>query len=320
MTRSIFFLKLLLDAIRDTHKVCKYFELLKFNNILIYFKLFIIKFFYAFSFIRNNRKISKNINDTECDFFIDEKIKLNNLVKDVDKNGFSEIFTIKENYIESIKNYVLNKENILIKENFSNKNLLMKNPNEEINDYFDRLKKEKISRLTASIDIKKNSVFRDFLFSKFMIEFAKSYLNSNDFSVNATLFISNPLKISEKQKYKNAQYFHWDNDFKKFFKFYIYLSDVDLNSGPHIFIPQTHKTKLKPFKLCRLYSDQNVYKQYNKPKIFTGKTGSSFFTDSYGLHKGETPIETSRLILNIHYGVGKILYSKNDEYIQLNRS
>ena len=28
----------------------------------------------------------------------------------------------------------------------------------------------------------------------------------------------------------------------------------------------------------------------------------SFFTDSYGLHKGETPLENYRLMLNIHFG------------------
>ena len=42
-----------------------------------------------------------------------------------------------------------------------------------------------------------------------------------------------------------------------------------------------------------------------------------FFTDSYGLHKGVTPLNKYRLMLNIHFGKGKLLYSKNDLFINL---
>ena len=155
------------------------------------------------------------------------------------------------------------------------------------------------------------------MFSDSIMEFTKAYLGCDSFSVNATFFVSNPLQITEEEKYKNAQYFHWDNDFRKFFKLYIYLTDVDLDSGPHVYIPETHKNKLPDFRLCRLYSDKKVYGDYPRPKVFTGKAGSLFFVDSYGLHKGETPKSKSRLMLNVHYGTGKILYTENDEYIKL---
>ena len=155
------------------------------------------------------------------------------------------------------------------------------------------------------------------MFSDSIMEFAKAYLGCNNFSVNATFFVSNPLQITEEEKYRNAQYFHWDNDFRKFFKLYIYLTDVELDSGPHIYIPKTHKNKLPEYKLCRLYSDKKIYSNYPNPKVFTGKAGSLFLVDSYGLHKGETPKSQSRLMLNVHYGTGKILYTKNDQYINL---
>ena len=41
-----------------------------------------------------------------------------------------------------------------------------------------------------------------------------------------------------------------------------------------------------------------------------------FFVDSYGLHKGEHPTGKSRLMLNVHFGRGKIIYFKNDLYIK----
>ena len=59
MKIAIFFSKLLLDSFRDTQKVCKYFKLEEYNNFLISFKIFFIKFFYSFEIIRNVNKIKK---------------------------------------------------------------------------------------------------------------------------------------------------------------------------------------------------------------------------------------------------------------------
>ena len=95
------------------------------------------------------------------------------------------------------------------------------------------------------------------------------------------------------------------------------MSDVDEDSGPHIFIPGTHKKKKKIHKLSRLFDDKNIYSSYKEKKIFHGKKGSAFLVDSYGLHKGETPKNKPRLMLNIHYGRGKIFYSKNDMFIKI---
>ena len=59
-------------------------------------------------------------------------------------------------------------------------------------------------------------------------------------------------------------------------------------------------------------------KYYDDIKEFTGKSGSTFFVDSYGLHKGEAPKGKSRILLNIHFGSGKILYSPGDIFHKIN--
>jgi hypothetical protein len=43
-----------------------------------------------------------------------------------------------------------------------------------------------------------------------------------------------------------------------------------------------------------------------------------FFVDSFGIHKGIPPLKGHTLMLNIHFGRGKILYTKYDKYIKLN--
>ena len=320
LKKNIFLLKITLDAIRDTFKIIKHFNLIKLNGPSIIVKLFFIRYFFSFNYLRNFFKISKIIKNNankDCNFLNDKHIINNEAVKDVDKFGYSKMFQIKEDQVNEIKKYVFDRNNINIKKNNKNKNDLLKKNHEDLNIYFKRLKEQNISRFTGSVDLNKESVLRNILFSDTIMEFARAYLNCNNFSVNATFFVSNPLHITEQEKYRNAQYFHWDNDFRKFFKVYIYLTDVDSDSGPHIYIPGTHKNKLPEYKLCRLYPDSKVYADYPNPKVFTGKAGSLFMVDSYGLHKGETPKSKSRLMLNVHYGTGKILYTENDEYVKL---
>ena len=50
---------------------------------------------------------------------------------------------------------------------------------------------------------------------------------------------------------KSAQEFHFDLDSIKWLKFFIYLTDVEANTGPHIYVKGTHNSK-KRFNKTRL--------------------------------------------------------------------
>lgn len=314
MKKFFFLIKLSLDSIRDTKKIIKYFNLINLNGYGIILKFFVIRFFYSIESIRSKQKILLT-NKIEKNFFLtEERFDVDKISKEIDNRGYSEILTIQDSFIENFKNHIFQSKNIDVKIEGIEKSKILKSEKEAISDYFLRLKKLKVSRLTGTINLNENSLLKDFLLSDSLVNLAKSYLNTKDFSINASFFISNPLQIPKKEKYKNAQYFHWDNDFKKFFKLYIYLNDVDESNGPHIFIPRTHKKKLPDHKLCRLYSDSDIYSSYEESKKFIGKAGTLFFADSYGIHKGEAPQLNSRLLLNVHFGKGKILYNKDDLY------
>ena len=125
------------------------------------------------------------------------------------------------------------------------------------------------------------------------------------------------MQITEFEKYENAQYFHCEQDFTKFLKFYIYLTDVDDQCGPHIYASKTHKQKKKNHRLFRLYSDNDIYNSYKDIKKFCANKGSFFFADSYGIHKGEKPKSKPRIILNVHYGANKIKYHRNDLIVNI---
>ena len=51
------YIKKILDAYRDTIRITKHTNLIELNGIFVIIKLFIIRFFYSFSFIRNLKKI-----------------------------------------------------------------------------------------------------------------------------------------------------------------------------------------------------------------------------------------------------------------------
>lgn len=311
MNYFFFLVRKFLDSYRNTFKVIRFYKLNKLNSNFIYIKLFIIKFFYSFQFLRNLQRT--NLELTQNNFFIKKTLS------ELDANGYSSLFKLENNQLSKIKKIVLNTKNpdeqktskVSVRE-------IIKKDNESDDEFLNRMKKLNVSRITGPINLLESNAISNFLCSDQNLQLAKSYLNSNIISVSASYFISFPAKISENEKIKNAQYFHWDNDFTKFFKLYIYLSDVDHDSGPHVFVPGTHKKKLFKHQLHRSYSDENIKNSYNKIKNFYGKSGSYFFVDSYGLHKGEIPKISYRIMINAHYGKGNLLYSKFDKILNLN--
>ncbi|MTI09022.1 phytanoyl-CoA dioxygenase family protein [Curvivirga aplysinae] len=116
---------------------------------------------------------------------------------------------------------------------------------------------------------------------------------------------------------KNAQFFHLDLDDYRFCKGFIYLTDVDQNSGPHCYIPETHKfdTILEAYSNA---SDKDEYINWYTETLrktdedcrhylnrdfenITGKRGSRLMVDTSGIHKGLLPVEGKRLILQFLY-------------------
>ena len=312
-------IRIFLDAYRDTVRIIKHFRLVALNGFIIIPKLYLIRLVYTFSFFRNLIKIKIRDNQSFDEYFVKKGIFSKDLTYKIDEDGCSKAYILKENLREEFLNEAALNSDLEYKQNkHIDQNILIKKKQENLENYFDRLINEKISRVTGFIDLKKDSKVKTFLTSRPIISLAKNYLNRQHFSISASFFLSNPIEISKQEKYSNAQFFHWDNDFSKFLKLYIYLTDVDEDSGPHIYIPKSHKKKKLESSLARLYDDNFIYSSYDEKIKYKGKAGSIFFADGYGLHKGETPKKKSRLILNVHFGRNKILYSNKDIFYNSN--
>jgi hypothetical protein len=103
---------------------------------------------------------------------------------------------------------------------------------------------------------------------------------------------------------------HRDLDDFKFVSLFIYLDDVDLSNGPHVYETGTHKG-IKNVEVGSVLSpiDKN-------PKILTGKAGDAFLEDNWGIHYGMTLApDKIRTCIWIRYGLYDNYTARNSVYL-----
>jgi hypothetical protein len=101
----------------------------------------------------------------------------------------------------------------------------------------------------------------------------------------------------------HTQNVHRDYDDFKFVAFFIYLTDTDENTGPHVYYSKTH----------------NGSDDMSDKKIVTGKAGTAIFGDTYALHHGNPLNEGQRLLFWTRYCLHKnnnFYRDQCQEYVQ----
>jgi hypothetical protein len=99
----------------------------------------------------------------------------------------------------------------------------------------------------------------------------------------------------------DVQRLHRDPDDWRFVKLFVYLTDVDENSGPHIYVPGSHRagTELR----ARSHDLAKVEKTYGAGITVTGPRGTAFMADTAGIHMGKPPSDRPRLMLIAQYSL-----------------
>ncbi|MBN9287345.1 MAG: hypothetical protein BGO43_15750 [Gammaproteobacteria bacterium 39-13] len=104
-----------------------------------------------------------------------------------------------------------------------------------------------------------------------------------------------------------AQFFHFDMDRIRWLKFFIYLTDVNDESGPHAFVKSSHKNKGIPRHLrARGYArikDEEIFSIYDKENVIyhIAPKGTIIAEDTRGLHKGQHVVRGDRLVLQLQF-------------------
>lgn len=100
-----------------------------------------------------------------------------------------------------------------------------------------------------------------------------------------------------------AQLYHFDMDRFKFVKFFVYLTDVDTNNGPHCYVRGSHTRKPASLLRDERISDDEIEQHY-KPEDcveLTGPVGTMLAVDTRGFHKGKPLAERDRLIFQLQF-------------------
>lgn len=138
-----------------------------------------------------------------------------------------------------------------------------------------------------------------------LAEIARSYVGPRAKYLSTHMWWSYANDVSDADRNSYAQQYHFDLDDYRFMKFFFYLSDVDLDSGPHTYMRGTHiAKKMKDLFPLRRFTDQEVHDQWGQHREVkvTGAAGSGFIVDTFGLHKGTPPRTRDRLVVELEWG------------------
>jgi hypothetical protein len=142
-----------------------------------------------------------------------------------------------------------------------------------------------------------------------LLAIAAKFLGAAPIHIATELWWSFPVSATPHEQLKAAQVFHYDMDDYRFIKFFFYLTDVDLCSGPHVCIRGSHNNKKFLHQLlgvrCASTADQEIVDYYGAENVVTicGPAGLGFAEDTYCFHKGAPPTGKERLLLQIEFAI-----------------
>jgi hypothetical protein len=134
-----------------------------------------------------------------------------------------------------------------------------------------------------------------------LLAVAQEYLNCSPVLDLITMWWSVPFK--GKGLSEAAQEYHYDMDRIKFLKIFIYLTDVDTDTGPHCYVKNSHIRKPKPLLFDGRKTDSEIYLHYlpSDCKELCGKAGTIILADTRGFHKGKPLLTKHRLIFQMEF-------------------
>lgn len=113
-----------------------------------------------------------------------------------------------------------------------------------------------------------------------------------------------------------TQSYHRDIDTLHSLKFFVYLTDVDENSGPHMYLEGSSNSNFVSTK-DRMHTDEEVLESFSADTLryLIGPMGHCFLADTFGLHKGLLPKNAPRLVLQIIYSIKRTPFGPKKPFL-----
>lgn len=238
-----------------------------------------------------------------------EKIEVEQAISDLEKDGIFQGFQLPLIYIEQILQYAL-----------TNNCYADRNPHHGFK-YYQHHQAERICHKSIMRGEYINVLFdcpsiAEIARDSKVIEIAGRYLKTKPILMEARLWWNFIVDESKCNLSKGARTFHYDLDDYRCVVFFFYLTDVDLESGPHVCVRGSHKKKKLKYLLSLNLNrpDTEIINYYGSENIvtITGKSGCGFIEDKFIYHKANSPRIKNRLLLYLQFGINKY---KSDDYI-----
>jgi hypothetical protein len=148
-----------------------------------------------------------------------------------------------------------------------------------------------------------NDTIQKLTFDSNILRIAQEYLGCKPILDLIVMWWSSPTQDKNKFASGAAQKFHFDMDRFKFLKFFVYLTDVDGQNGPHCYVKGSHKTLPAQFRKRGRFDDNDVVNYYGKENVLEicGKKGTMILADTRGLHKGKILESGVRLMFQLEF-------------------
>lgn len=130
-----------------------------------------------------------------------------------------------------------------------------------------------------------------------LLSICEGYFRSISMYCNVHMWWTTP-RGCENPSNDLAQLYHFDMDRFKFLNFFLYLTDVNSENGPHSFVRGSHKRKPWALLEDRRFQDTEIKSHYKPSDLveITGPKGTLMAVDGRGFHKAKMPTDGNRLI------------------------
>jgi hypothetical protein len=160
---------------------------------------------------------------------------------------------------------------------------------------------ERVLQCEAAIAVQKDPL---------LLNVARHYLGGEAKLITTRLWWSFPTKSASDADLSRASFkYHFDLDDWRMLKFFFYLSDVDGDAGPHVYIRGSHNRRSIKHQITLLvgHPAEEVLKFYGEDSVLTltGSAGTGFVEDPFGFHRGTLAKQTPRLMMEVGFGVSK---------------
>jgi hypothetical protein len=136
---------------------------------------------------------------------------------------------------------------------------------------------------------------------------AARYLGSAPLVHDPNLWWTFATNASEEDKARHAHRFHSDVDDFAILKFFFYITDVAVGDGSHVLVKGSNRER--PYRkfsdrlVLRRYTDEEINTFYAPARIVDigGPAGLGFAEDTFCVHKGNSPFDKPRLLLQFQF-------------------